>query len=126
MQNCQSNSQACETPRTASLAPSVDIVSGQDEVLIFADLPGVEAASIEVQFERGVLELCAKAPARTENRRALREEFALGDWRRSFRLSDEFDGSKTSAEYHNGVLCLRIPKAESARAQRVTVRAGNG
>lgn len=112
--------------RTMAFRPSVDIVSGGNEVVILADLPGAEAANIEVSFESGVLEVYAKVDDRRGSRTLLREEFSVGDYRRAFRLDDEFDGSKASADFHDGVLTLRIPKLSAVRPQRVQIRAGQG
>lgn len=109
----------------SSFRPNIDIVSAENEVMILADLPGVEPEGIEVKFDRGVLELHAKLAPREQRRVPLSEEYAVGDFRRAFQLAEEFDGAKTNAEFHDGVLCLRIPKA-AARSQRVQIRAGKG
>lgn len=106
--------------------PNVDIVRSADEVLIYADLPGADPQSIEVNFDRGVLQLHARVTPRALSGNPLREEYSVGDWRRSFTLSEEYEGASTAAEYHDGVLCLRIPKAAQARAQRVPIRVGKG
>lgn len=103
--------------------PNVDIVSTDDEILIYADVPGARFDGIEVQFDRGVLELSARVLPRPGARTPLREEYAVGSFHRAFRLAEEFDGSKTTAEHRNGVLCLRVPKAEAAKATKVEVRA---
>jgi HSP20 family protein len=116
-----------DTVRSAtSFRPNIDIVSAENEVVILADMPGVEPEGIEVKFDRGVLELYAKVIPRNQRRNPLSEEYAVGDFRRAFQLAEEFDGAKTSAEFHDGVLCLRIPKAAVARSQRVQIRAGKG
>lgn len=109
-----------------AFTPNVDIVRGQDEILIYADLPGAAADGVEVSFDRGVLQLQASVAKRTPPGRPVREEYAVGDYRRSFTLAEEYDGSKASAEFEHGVLCLRIPKAAQARAHRVEIRAGQG
>lgn len=106
--------------------PNVDIVRTENEAFIHADLPGVEPRAIEVRFERGVLELRGKLAARPSGRKPLREEYALGNFARSFTLSDEFDGAGTTADYTDGVLTLRIPLAERARSRKIEVRAGQG
>ncbi|HUR28128.1 MAG TPA: Hsp20/alpha crystallin family protein [Planctomycetota bacterium] len=106
--------------------PSVDIVHTNDELLIFADLPGAVHDGIEVSFERGVLELRARVARNETSRDALLEEVRVGDFQRAFRLPDDFDGSATRAEVRDGVLTLRIPKAQSARAQRIEIQAGRG
>jgi HSP20 family protein len=101
--------------------PSVDVVQTSEELLIFADLPGALHDDIEVSFERGVLELRAKVARREPSRAVLLEEVRVGDFQRAFRLPEEFDGSQTRAEVHDGVLTLRIPKAQRARAQRIKI-----
>src|SRR5687767_4637898 len=104
--------------------PNVGIVNAGDEVLIFADLPGAEPDGSDVRFERGVLELKAKVAPRAAGRTRVLEEYRVGDFQRSFRLPEEFNGSGTSAEFQNGVLCLRVPKSTEARAHRIQVQAG--
>jgi HSP20 family protein len=127
-QPCGPAAAVAKSPETegSTFTPNVDIVRGPDEVLIYADLPGAKPESLDVSFDRGVLQLFARVDRREPAGRAVREEYAVGDYRRSFTLSEEYDGSKTSAEFHEGVLCLRIPKAAAARAQRVQIRAGRG
>ncbi|MBK8179018.1 MAG: Hsp20/alpha crystallin family protein [Planctomycetes bacterium] len=106
--------------------PAVDIVRYKEEVLIYADLPGSRPEDVEVTFDRGVLQLRAAVSRRVLPGQSVREEYAVGDWRRSFTLSEDYDGARASAEVEAGVLCLRIPKAVEARAHRVQVRAGQG
>lgn len=118
--------ESSDVSKSPAFTPSVDIVCGQDEVLIFADLPGAKPQGIEVSFDRGVLRLDARVERRSSSGRPLRQEYAVGDYRRSFTLSEEYDGSKTRAEFHDGVLCLTIPKAAVAPVKRVEIRAGHG
>lgn len=125
--NCAANGHSAERAQPArTFRPSVDILHADDALLIFADLPGALPDAIQVQFDRGVLALTANVAPRAISGVTISREYAVGDFQRSFRLPDEFDGSKTSAEYRDGVLCLRVPKADEARAQRIEIKAGRG
>ena len=125
-QDCGARSQPRGVPaEDASVAyqPSVDIVHTENELLIQADLPGAAHDGIEVSFERGMLELRARVARREGAGTALLEEFRVGDFQRAFRLPEDYDGSETRAEVHDGVLTLRIPKARSARPKRIEIQA---
>lgn len=126
VQSTQPKNEVQPEVEPTAYTPNVDIVRAADEVLIYADLPGADPQSIEVSFDRGQLQLHARVTPRSLPGNPLREEYSVGDWRRGFTLSEEYDGAGTVAEYHDGVLCLRIPKAAQARAQRVPIRVGKG
>ena len=111
-----------ETPLTYQ--PNVDICDCGAEVLIVADIPGARTDGIEVSFEDGVLSLQAKVPARELPGRAVRQEYGIGDYRRSFRLGDDFDASQITATYRHGVLTIHVPRLAAVLPRKVEVRAG--
>ena len=111
-----------ETPPTYQ--PNVDICDCGAEVLIVADIPGARTDGIEVSFEDGVLSLQAKVPARELPGRAVRQEYGIGDYRRSFRLGDDFDASQITATYRHGVLTIHVPRLAAVLPRKVEVRAG--
>ena len=117
----QKNQDAAESK--AMFQPNVDIVSAENEVLIYADLPGAEYDGIDVSFDRGVLELNARIAQREPAGKAVVQEYAVGDFRRSFRLPEDYDAARASAEFRDGVLCLRVPKAQAARAHKIAIHA---
>jgi HSP20 family protein len=124
---CGSNGHSAEhAQRLTTFRPNVDIVHGGDAVLIFADLPGAAPDAIEVRFDRSVLALTARVAARANSGATISKEYSVGDYQRSFRLPEDFDGSKTTAEYRDGVLCLRVPKAKEARSHKIEIKAGRG
>jgi len=63
-------------------------------------------------------------PARELPGRAVRQEYGIGNYRRSFRLGDGFDGSAISADYRRGMLTIRVPRLAAVRPRKVEVRAG--
>ena len=110
--------------REPALRPAVDIVEDAGGITLYADLPGVSRDRLEVEVEGDVLsiagELTLDLPADLE---ATYSEVTVPRYRRAFTLSRELDTTRMSAELKNGVLRLRIPKAEEARPRRIPVTA---
>jgi HSP20 family protein len=104
--------------------PNVDIVEQKDELLVVADVPGAKSDSIDVKFEDGTLEIqAAVAPRECDEHGCLLQEYNVGDYYRSFQVSEAIDASKISADYADGVLTLRLPKAEAAKPRKIAVAA---
>lgn len=102
--------------------PEVDILEQQDELLVLADVPGAARDAIDVKFEDGMLEIHAAVLSRpTDGRTCLLQEYGVGDYYRSFQVSEAIDAGKISAEYADGVLTLHLPKAESIKPRKITV-----
>jgi HSP20 family molecular chaperone IbpA len=105
------------------LTPPIDIHEGPDGLILEADLPGASESQVNIQLEDNVLTLHAKAPSPVlEGARALHEEYPIGDFYRSFILSDEVERSRITAELVNGVLRLTLPKAERAKTRRIEIK----
>lgn len=104
--------------------PNVDICDCGAEVLIVADIPGARTDGIDVSFEDGVLSLRAEVQPRDLPGRSVLQEYGIGDYRRSFRLGDDFDASQITADYRHGVLTIHVPRLAAVRPRKVEVRAG--
>lgn len=100
--------------RARELVLPVDIFEGADELLLLADLPGVELAGLSVSFEAPEL--------RIEGRRGSGETSSV--YSRTFRVSEQIDPSGINAELSAGVLRLRLPKAAHTKPRKIEVRAG--
>jgi HSP20 family protein len=105
--------------------PNVDICDRGAEVLLVADIPGARADGIDVSFEEGVLSVHAAVPTRELPGRSVHEEYGIGDYRRTFRLGDEFDASQITADYRRGVLTIHVPRLAAVRPRKVEVRSGS-
>jgi HSP20 family protein len=107
----------------AAYTPPIDIHEGADGLTLEADLPGSTENNLFIQLEDNVLSLHARveSPA-PEGARLLHEEYRVGDYCRSFILSDEVDRDRITAELKNGVLRLFLPKADRARTRRIEIR----
>lgn len=112
------------TRNTRTYRPNVDIIEKTDELLVLADVPGAKAEEIDIRFENGTLELHAPiAPRQQSGARVLVNEYGVGDYYRSFQVSETIDASRISANYTDGVLTLHLPKVEAAKPRKINVRA---
>jgi len=107
------NNEATAT-RARQLSLPVDIYEGSDELLLLADLPGVEPEGLTVNYEAPEL--------RIEGRRGAGDTASV--YSRTFRVSEQIDPSGISAELASGVLKLRLPKAAHTKPRKIEVRAG--
>jgi HSP20 family protein len=104
--------------------PAADIYETEDMVVVVADLPGVAANDLDVSLERRVLTIRGHVPPeRHEGYALLHAEYGEGDYERVFTLSEEIDEKGIEASHSNGVLTLKMPKAEAARSRKIEVRA---
>ena len=111
-----------EEPRPV-FTPAVDIYDTEDGLVLQADLPGATHDGLDVQVEGNVLSITARAmPQAPAGSTLVHQEYVIGDYERSFILSDQIDHDKIRAELKDGVLTLTLPKAESALPRKVTVK----
>jgi HSP20 family protein len=108
--------------RHAEFAPAVDIVEQDKAYAVYADLPGVNGADIDVQVENGLLTITAPAPtAPAQAGRYLRRERAYGPFARSFRLGKEIDPASIQASYRDGVLQIVLAKADTLLPKKIAI-----
>lgn len=112
-----------EETRTDVFRPNVDIYETPEELVVHADIPGAKSEDVEVKFEKGVLTLAAKvAPRHADIKTYLAREYPVGDYHRTFQVHESIDANRIAASYANGVLTLRLPKAEAARPRKIAVQ----
>lgn len=106
-----------------SLLPPVDVIEDATGITVYADLPGVPRDRLNVRVEGDTLlidaDLVLTVP---QDMQASHAEVQRTHYRRAFTLSRELDPDKVSAELNQGVLRLRIPKAEHAQPRRISVQ----
>ena len=94
-----------------------------DVVSVDFELPGVDPSTIDVQVERGELRLSAsRRRTAPDGAQFLVRERPEGTVTRRIMLGDVLDVEHVDAEYHDGILTLRIPMSESAKPRRIDVR----
>lgn len=108
--------------RVTRSALPMDGIRREEDVVLRFDLPGVSQENIEVNVDRGVLSVSAKRDEeKTDAERPFIRERVIGSLRRRVYLGDAYDADKVEAAYENGVLTVRVPLAEQAKARKVEI-----
>jgi HSP20 family protein len=119
-----------ETPDTGErtrerkvYAPAVDIIERKDDIVVIADMPGVDERSVDITLEKDVLTIYGKVEAGTPEKHVLYfSEYGIGDYQRVFTLTDEVDRDKIQASVKNGVLKIVLPKAAAVKMRKIAVK----
>jgi HSP20 family protein len=106
--------------------PSVDIQETAEEFIVKADLPGVSQKDVKVSLMGDVLTLRGerKQENTTKDGSHHRLERIYGTFERSFSLGAPVRNDQVKAQYRDGVLEVRVPKAEEARVREIEVQVG--
>lgn len=106
--------------------PAVDIHETDTELLVSADIPGAKREDLNVEFKDGILTVSGERRMERkvdeENETVHRTERFYGKFSRSFRVPGGYDLSKIEAKYNDGVLEIRIPKAEEAKPKAIEIK----
>jgi HSP20 family protein len=100
-----------------TVLPAVDIFENKDELLIFADLPGVSKDDLSINFDKGQLTLEGRPSELGPDEEAF-------DYRRTFMVSQGIEADKITANLQNGVLRLTLPKPAAMKPRQIEVKAG--
>ena len=110
---------------TTTYVPSVDIFETDNEVVVKAEMPGMNANDVDVRLENNVLTLKGERhfekDAKEENYHRIEREY--GTFTRSFALPRTVNGDKVSAEYRDGILKIVLPKKEETKPKAIKVAA---
>ena len=105
--------------------PDVDIFETEKELVLLADMPGVEAGDLDLDLRDNVLTLAGDAaPAKEDGEEDILNEYGTGRFYRQFTLSEVIDQRKIEASLTDGVLRLTLPKVEKATPKKITVSTG--
>lgn len=104
--------------------PAVDIFESDREITVLADMPGVKAKELNIDLREGTLTIEGHVdPPESANETDLLREYRTGNYFRQFTLPDMIDQANIEAEIKDGVLRLKLPKAEEAKPRKIMVRA---
>ena len=114
-----------EMPTMGEWEPKVDITEDKDAITVKAELPGVEEKDISVSIQDGMLMIKGEKTSETEekDKRYHRVERTYGAFSRAMRLPAAVDGGKATAEFKNGVVTVKLPKAPEAKGTSIPVKA---
>ena len=111
-------------PNRPVFVPPSDIYETKDSIVVLAEMPGVAPDGVDLTLERRVLTIRGRSGA-TEHAgyQLVYNEFANGDYERVFTLSENIDRDRIEATLKDGVLHLALPKAETAKAKKIELKA---
>lgn len=114
-----------ETGEARGWSPAVDMMDRADEILVRADLPGLEQKDIEVTVDNGILTIRGE---RRQEEEAREDDYYCcerwsGSFLRSLTLPSGIDPEKIRASFRNGMLEVHIPKSKQAAGKRIEIKA---
>ena len=103
--------------------PAVDIIERKDDIVLLADMPGVDEKSVDISLEKNIVTIYGKVEAEIPEKHRLHiSEYGIGDYQRAFTLTEEVDRDKIRASLKNGVLRLILPKAAALKTRKIEVK----
>lgn len=121
----QTNNRPERTRTQRVFQPATDIYETAEEIVVVADMPGVDERAVDVTLENNELTIAGTATAQwPQGHELVDAEFDAGDhgYERTFVLSDQVDRDRIQATMKDGVLRLRLPKAKAV-TKKITVKA---
>lgn len=105
-----------------TFVPTADIYEDRDSLTVILEMPGVEKGNVDVRVEEGVLFVDGRLDLnKYRGLQPLYTEYNIGNYSRSFRLSNAIDQDKIGAELKDGVLSLTLAKVEKAKPRTIRV-----
>jgi HSP20 family protein len=104
-------------------SPAVDIFDTQKELVLLADMPGVNADNVEIDLRDDTLTILGRVPVSASEGQALLSEYKTGNYFRTFRITEIVDRGKIVASISDGVLKLVLPKVEKAVPRKIPITA---
>jgi len=120
----ESSAQTREETRSNEnfIRPAVNIIETEEGLVLTADIPGAAKESLDVSVEKGILTISAPVQHKFNGTPAYREFELTGSYYRQFTIPESLDHEKAKAEYVNGILTLRVPKAQAVKPKRIAVK----
>lgn len=109
---------------SAPTFPAVNIWASDQDVIVTAEIPGIDPANLDITVAENILKLTGSRkpeelkPGEVSHRR----ERASGEFTRSFRLPYAVDSGKVEAGYEKGVLKVRLPRAEADKPRKIAIK----
>jgi HSP20 family protein len=104
--------------------PAIDVEETEQEFLVMAEIPGMLKKDIKISFENNYLTLSGEKKDKYESKEAnfYRKERTYGRFSRSIPIPAGIMLDKIEAEYEQGVLTVKIPKAEEAKSKQIEIK----
>ncbi len=113
---------------TDSQPLALDVRTTSDELIVEASLPGVKPDDVDITVEGGTLTINAQSSSENEqhDEGVLVKEIRRGTYIRSISMPQGLEADKATASFENGILNLRIPKAEQVKPRQIRINATSG
>jgi len=103
------------------IKPAVNIIETEEGLVLTADIPGASKETLDINVEKGILTISAPLAWEMPGSNSY-NEFELASYYRQFSIPESLDHEKASADLSNGILTLRVPKAEAAKPRKIDIR----
>lgn len=110
----------------AAWAPAIEMKDSESNVVLRAEIPGVEAKDLDIQVTRDTVSISGehRYQKRTEERGHFRSEFRYGKFQRVVSLPAQIQNDQVEANFKDGILTLTLPKVEDERRKVVKINLG--
>lgn len=122
LQRYQGQPASAEPTAAVCYTPRVDIRETDEELTLYADLPGVKPDGLDLRYENGELRIHGRCAPRHPGANFLAEEYGVGDFYRAFTLGEVIEADRIAAELRDGVLTVHLPKSEAVKPRRIAVK----
>ncbi len=109
------------TEEVRQIVPPVDIYETGDDVVLIADVPGVTKENLKLDIDKDELTISGAFAEHNGGGKRLIDEFAYGEYRRTFTLGDTVDREKIAARLEDGILTLTLPKIERVKPRKIAI-----
>jgi len=109
-------------------APAMDVSETENEIVVRADLPGVDPKEMDVSVSGDILTIAGEKKSSSEQKgeNYYHAERRFGSFRRSMQLPSGVDRESVAASFNNGVLTVRMKKSESSKRKKIKVAPSAG
>ncbi|MBM4030772.1 MAG: Hsp20/alpha crystallin family protein [Planctomycetes bacterium] len=115
--------QAERVERVPAFAPAADVFETAQGAVVLVDLPGCDEGSVDIRVEDGVLTIRGRVqPEGFPGHDLTYGEYRVGDFERSFSVSELIDTERIEATVKDGVLRVSLPKVEAAKPKKIQVK----
>ncbi len=108
----------------ASRSPNLDVIDRDNEILVRAEIPGIEKKDLNISLTGNLLTIKGQFTSDVKDEKGdyHRHEISSFSFSRSVALPGEVDTAKTTASLKSGILEITLPKAESSKRRTITVQ----
>jgi len=106
--------------------PTVDVGEGKKDIIVKAEIPGVDREGLDISMDGRLLTIRGEKKHEREesDEHYHRVESAFGYFKRTIELPADVDASKVDARYKNGVLKIKMKKAQGTEMKKITIKTG--